>query len=187
MVRHSWRSPLQRRRCCDARLGAYALAAARHLFGARAIARRTVSYLSRPIENLNIAHPRPAHERISARVAPLSPMHRLIGCFGWSVTGRRIAPKLPFVEEFRPMPIQRSLHPEIEDDGDAQEKGDAFLKSYGRHGIPPMKYQRWPDARRRAAGNRRRRHILQTPNAGPRARTMKTYSHPTVSTSARLT
>jgi hypothetical protein len=34
---------------------------------------------------------------------------------------------------------ERSLHPEIEDDGDAEEKCQTLLKSDGLHGTPPAK------------------------------------------------
>jgi hypothetical protein len=34
---------------------------------------------------------------------------------------------------------ERSLHPEIKDDGNAAEKGNTFLKSDGLHGTPPAK------------------------------------------------
>jgi hypothetical protein len=38
-----------------------------------------------------------------------------------------------------PPGIERSLHPEIEDDGDAAKKGKTLLKSDGLHGTPPAK------------------------------------------------
>jgi hypothetical protein len=38
-----------------------------------------------------------------------------------------------------PPAAERSLHPEIEDDGDAEEKGQTLLKSDGMHGTPPAK------------------------------------------------
>jgi hypothetical protein len=34
---------------------------------------------------------------------------------------------------------ERSLHPEIEDDGDTEEKSKTLLKSEGLHGTPPAK------------------------------------------------
>jgi hypothetical protein len=33
--------------------------------------------------------------------------------------------------------VGRSLHPEIQDDGDADEKGETVLKRDGLHGLPP--------------------------------------------------
>jgi hypothetical protein len=35
--------------------------------------------------------------------------------------------------------VERSLHPEIEDDGDTEEKGQTLLKGDGLHGTPPAK------------------------------------------------
>jgi hypothetical protein len=33
---------------------------------------------------------------------------------------------------------ERLLHPEINDNADAEEKGEALLKRHGLHGAPPM-------------------------------------------------
>jgi hypothetical protein len=38
-----------------------------------------------------------------------------------------------------PPAAERSLHPEIKDDGDAEEKGQTLLKRDGLHGTPPAK------------------------------------------------
>ena len=47
----------------------------------------------------------------------------------------------------------RLLHPEIRDDGDAEEKGDAFLNSDGWHETPPEIWREpWSEQFRRVSG-----------------------------------